>query len=185
MEDETIIGLYLKRDEEAIHASSLKYGALLKSVAYRILNNSADAEECENDAYFAAWNAIPPAQPKSLAAFLGRIVRNHALNRYDYYTADKRNRAFDLILSELSECIPARDTAEGSLEEGETAEHINRFLKHADSAKRAVFVRRYWYSDTIKDIALRYHFSESKVKSMLMRTRSGLKKYLDKEGVTL
>ena len=113
MEDETIIGLYLKRDEEAIHASSLKYGALLKSVAYRILNNSADAEECENDAYFAAWNAIPPAQPKSLAAFLGRIVRNHALNRYDYYTADKRNRAFDLILSELSECIPARDTAEG------------------------------------------------------------------------
>ncbi|HIW58066.1 MAG TPA: sigma-70 family RNA polymerase sigma factor [Firmicutes bacterium] len=185
MEDKRIIDLYFKRDESAIAETAFKYGGLVRSIARNILRSDADAEECENDVYNAAWNAIPPERPENFSAFLGRITRNIALDRYDYNTAAKRNGSFDLILSELEECISSRETTESEYEQKLIAEYIDKFLRQLDYTKRVVFIRRYWYADGIRDISDRYGYSESKVKSMLSRCRKQLKKYLERNGITL
>ncbi len=183
MEDEKIIDLYWKRSEDAISETTGKYGKCIRQIAFRILNNHEDAGECENDTYAAAWNAIPPAYPKSLLAFLGRLVRNIALDRYDYNQAKKRNGKFDVLLSELEECLASPDTVETEVEAGYVAGLISDFLRALDADSRCIFLRRYWYSDSIRDIAARFGMSDSKVKSNLFRTRKKLKEHLDKEGV--
>lgn len=185
MEDKEIIDLYFARKDNAIAETARKYGRMLRSIAYRILNNNADSEECENDTYLAAWNKIPPLIPSDLAAFLGRVVRNIALDKHDYYTADKRNRTFEMALDELGDILP--DNASPDREYGikETAQCISDFLHTKSYDKRVVFVRRYWYCDDISKIAADCGFSESKVKSMLMRMRDELKVYLKRNGVVI
>lgn len=185
MEDKEIIDLYLARNEAAITQTAQKYGQLIKSIAYNILKNLSDSEECANDTYHAAWNKIPPHIPNCLTAFLGRITRNIAIDRYKYYTADKRSREFEMPLSELDDILSDKQTPEIQYETQEIADCISTFLRSKSHTKRSVFVRRYWYCDTIAKIAKDYSFSESKVKSMLMRMRNELKNYLKRSGITL
>lgn len=183
MEDTKIIDLYFARKESAITETAAKYGGMLRAIALRILNNHADSEECENDTYFAAWNTIPPQIPNCLSAFLGRIVRNIALNKYDYYTADKRNREFEVTLHEFGSILSNDAVPEVQYEASETAACISAYLKKQSYTKRVVFVRRYWYCDSIGKIAQDCGFSESKVKSMLMRMRNELKKHLERSEI--
>ena len=129
MEDSQIIDLYWQRSENAIAETSAKYGKLLRKIALNIVGNFSDAEECENDTYVATWNAIPPTRPNILSAFLGKIARNIALNRYEYNKAQKRNNEFDLVLSELEECIASKSTVEESVEEGLIASMLDEFLE--------------------------------------------------------
>ncbi len=183
MEDSQIIELYWQRCESAIAETSRKYGKLCRHIALNIVGNFSDAEECENDTYIAAWNAIPPTRPNILSAFLSKISRNIALNRYEYNKAQKRNNEFDLVLSELEECIADKNTVEKVYEDGEVAGMLDEFLAGLNQEKRVIFVRRYWYSDTVKDIAGRMQISESKVKTVLFRTRKELQKYLAQRGI--
>lgn len=183
MEDSQIIDLYWQRSEAAITETSKKYGKLCRHIALNIVGNYSDAEECENDTYVATWNAIPPTRPNIFSAFLSKIARNIALNRYEYNKAQKRNNEFDLILSELEECIAGKSTVEEAYEEGVIASMLDDFLESLSQEKRVIFVRRYWYSDAVKDIAKRLQISESKVKTVLFRTRKELQDYLAERGV--
>lgn len=183
MEDSQIIELYWQRCEDAIAQTSKKYGRLCRKIALNIVGNYEDAQECENDTYVATWNAIPPTRPNVLSAFLSRIARNIALNRYEYNKAQKRNNEFDLVLSELEECIAGKSSVEDAYEEGVVAKMLDDFLAGLSKEKRVIFVRRYWYSDAVKDIAKRMQISESKVKTVLFRTRKELQEYLEARGV--
>lgn len=185
MEDEKIINLYWNRTEQAITETSMKYGAYLRTIAHNILSNREDAKECENDTYMAAWNQIPPTKPQRLLAFLGKITRNIALDRYDYNKAKKRSGEFDLLLKELESCLPLSNDVEKLYEDRQIPIIINQYLESADYDKRMMFVRRYWYTDSISTIAKRYGYSESKVKSMLFRMRNELRNVLEEEGVAL
>lgn len=185
LEDEKIVSLYMERSENAIIETANKYGSFCRTIAFNILSNYTDAEECENDTYLAAWNTIPPTRPTKLSTFLGRLTRNIALDKYDYYTAQKRNSKFDLLLSELDDCISVPDNVEEEYEAGQVAKVISEFLRSRDYESRNVFLRRYWYADSISDISERFGMSESKVKSMLFRTRKKLKQYLKREGMII
>jgi len=185
VEDKDIIQLYFARNEKAIEETSKKYRNYCFRIAHNILSNSEDSEECVNDAFLGAWEAIPPQSPSRLSAFLGRITRNIALNRFDYYTAQKRSRNFETILDELNECLVSSEDVESRYEEEQIAEAISRFLRGVDEDHRNMFLRRYWYSDSMADIAARFSVSESKAKSVLFRTRKKLRIYLKKEGYIL
>lgn len=183
MEDKDIIALYFNRSEEAVRETSVKYGHFLQSLSYRILHNREDAEECENDTLTVAWNTIPPTRPDSLPAYLGRIARNLSLDRYDYYKAGKRNREMDVLFSELEDCLSAGNQVEEAFEAGELAGMINDFLRSSKREAREIFVRRYWYADSLKTIASSCKISEGKVKTVLFRMRKQLKEYLEERGV--
>ena len=180
MEDEGIVHLYLQRSQQAIMETKNKYGAYCRAIARNILSNRSDIEECENDTYLAAWNTIPPNRPQKLSVFLGRLTRNIALDKYGYNTAKKRNREFDVVLTELEECLASPDTVETEYAAGELANVINQFLYAIDEQARNLFIRRYWYSDSIEDLSVRFNMSGSKVKSLLFRTRNKLRAHLDK-----
>ena len=182
VEDTQIIALYWARSEEAITATDSKYGPYCRTIAHNILNSREDTEECVNDTWLNAWNAMPPQKPNLLRAFLGRITRNLALDRYDYYHAQKRQTEVDALLSELHECIADR---RNPYEERYVAEVISAFLRSQPEEKRNVFLRRYWYADSIEAIARRGHMSQSQVKSMLFRMRGALRAHLEKEGIAL
>lgn len=184
MEDLAIIELYFSRDEMAIKETDVKYGRLCYGVAYHILGNKEDAEECVNDAYMGAWNAIPPTRPDSLRAFLCRIARNLALKRVEAMARQKRSQATLVSLDELAEILPDERVGEGVDGEG-LAARISDFLRKEAPEARNVFLRKYYFFDSVKEIAKRFGFTESKVKSMLYHTRNRLKEYLIKEGVTL
>jgi len=184
MNDAALIELYWSRDETAISETSLKYGKYCNTIALNILHNREDSEECVSDTYFKAWNCIPPEQPSVFKAFLGRITRNSAINKYKAYTAEKRGGGtVELLLSELEECIPSNRDVEAEYEAGVVAELISEFLSATETEQRMVFVRRYWYADKIAAISKRYGISENNVKSMLRRTRIKLKEHLEKEGI--
>ena len=186
LDDNDIIELYQARAESAIGETSLKYGGYCLKIAMNILQLREDSEECVNDTYLNAWNSIPPQNPVRLSAFLGRITRNLALNRYRAKRAQKRGGAeVELLLSELEDCVPAKNSVEEEFEIRRVAELIERFLASSDEANRIVFTRRYWYADSIKSISERFNMSESKVKSMLFRLRGRLREYLEKEGVNI
>lgn len=185
MEDHKIIDLYWERVETAVEETSAKYGNYCRAIAYNILSNHEDAEESENDTYNALWNTIPPKRPQNLKAFIGGVVRNLSLTKYDYNTAKKRNSNFTVILSELEECLAATETVETQYEQGEIAKYISDFLRTLKKEQRQMFILRYWYSDSITTIAIRFGMSESKVKSMLFRIRGKLKLYLEGKGVRL
>ena len=186
MNDDKIIELYLMRDEEAIKLTAEKYGSRLRSLAYGIVNNRQTAEECENDTYLKAWNAIPPHEPRGyLYAFLARITRHVSLNCCRARDQLKR-RAFICELSaEMEQCIPSPDDSECLMDDAALRNAINGFLGKLSEEKRNIFVRRYWYLDSVADISKRFDLSESKVKTTLFRCRRELRNYLEKEGYTL
>ncbi len=182
MTDQIIIDLFWQRSEDAIRNTSQKYGMYLTKIAMNILHNNEESEECVNDTYLTAWEQIPPDRPQKLLTYLGRITRCLALNRYDYLTAQKRNSEFTVQLTELEECLSRPDTVESHYENGELSSAISNFLRTLEPEKRNIFIRRYWFSDNIIDIAGRFEISESKVKSILFRVRKQLKKHLESEG---
>jgi len=184
MDDNKIIELYWNRSENAISETATKYGGYCYTIAYNILSNSEDSEESVNDTWLAAWNTMPPKRPKLLAAFLGKMTRYISLDRWKNRTAAKRGGGeVPLVLEELEECISGEDSAEGEYLKKEFAMMMNRFLENLPETERKVFLCRYWYMDSIEDIAERFSFSESKVTSMLHRTRGKLRKMLEQEGI--
>ena len=184
MEDREIIALFWNRAETAIQACREQYGGYCRAIAARILKSPEDTEECLSDTWLGAWNAIPPQKPGCLRVFLGRITRNLALDRYAYHHAEKRGSGFTAVLDELAECVSG-SSLEEDFDAALLGETISRYLASCKAETRQVFLRRYWYSDSIRDIARAFHCSEAKVKSMLHRTRQGLRAYLMEEGFTL
>lgn len=186
MNDHEIIALFFARQEKAISATADKYGNYCHTIAYNILFNNSDAEECVNDTYLGAWNSIPPQRPNNLAAYLGKITRNLALNRYKHNTAAKRGYGqVEIALSELENCISDNTDVEQAVEDSLIVSVINRFLYAHSLKNRNIFIHRYWYLCSIQDIADSYKMSESNVKVLLFRMRNELKKQLEKEGVHL
>ena len=184
MEDSKIIDLYWARKEQALSETDAKYGSYCRTIAHNILHNHEDTEECVSDTWLHAWNAMPPQRPGVLSAFLGRITRNLSFDRCKYQQAEKRGGgALPLALDELGECIPARSGVEHELEHRELAAAIDAFLRALPEKECNLFLRRYWCVDTIEDIANSFGFSQSKVKSMLLRTRKKLRRELEQEGL--
>ena len=186
MEDKEIIKLYLDRNEKAIAATSEKYGSYCKTISVNILKNDEDAEECVNDTYMKTWNAIPPQIPVIFSAFLGKIVRNISFNRYRQNTSQKRGGSdMPLILDELGEIVSGKESVEDEIDKKELLRDINGFLNSISEYKRGIFIRRYWYSDKVSDIAKRYGKSENSVSVELNRIRKKLSDHLLKRGYEL
>ncbi len=184
MDDRKITELFFERSERAIEECTNKYGRYIRSVAYSVLASECDAEEVENDTYLRAWNAIPPQRPAKLGAFLAKIARNLALDRYEVCRRDRINLAAETVLDELSECLPD----EGGIsvtDEVVLRSAVNSFLESLDSKTRVVFMRRYWYMLPIKEIARLGGIGESSVKVILHRTRKRFKEHLQKEGINI
>ncbi len=179
MQDEMIISMYEARDERAIEMTAAEYGRLCQSIAEGILLCREDAEECVSGAYMKLWNAIPPAKPKSLSAYLGRIVRNLALNFLEKRQAEKRGGEVLPLLDELAECLPAAESGE------EIGLLLDRFFSSLTTENRRLFLRRYWYCDSIGVLSRRFALSESAVKVRLHRMREALRRELEKEGISL
>jgi len=180
MTDEQIVALLYRRDEAALKEIDRAYGRYLHSIARNILLDAQDAEECVNDALLRAWNAIPPHRPENLATFLGKIVRNLAINRVQKQHAKKRGGEVDTILTELEECIPGGQNPEDALMGSELTETIRAFLHTLPEDKRTVFVRRYWYAEPIRRIAAESRRSPAAVTMLLQRMRRDLMEYLQK-----
>ena len=183
MDDTRIINLYWERDETAIKETSSKYGRLCAYIANNILSSREDSEECVNDTYLAVWNAIPTQRPNRFSVFISRITRNLALKRYEYLSAAKRSSWAVTSLEELEDCVSGTDQVESEMEKMLIESTINHFLWQQGEEKRNVFIRRYWYFDSIENICKRTGFSQSKVKSMLFEMRQKLRKYLESEGI--
>ncbi len=182
MEDQQIVALYFARNEQAIRETEAKYGRLCYQISYNILKNEEDSEECVSDTYLTVWKKIPPAKPSYLKAFVCKIARNLSLKKLEFNTAWKRNQGMVVPLSELEEVIPDSHFNPDVSDE-EAGKLISDFLWKEKEEARNVFLRRYWYLDSIRDIAERYSYTESKVKNMLYHTRNRLREYLKKEGV--
>lgn len=185
-EDSKIIELYFERNEEAISATDEKYGAYCMKISQNILGSTEDAKECVNDTYLAAWNSIPPKIPKILSLFLGKITRNFSLNLYRKSHSEKRGGGeYEVVLDEISELVSGKENVEKDFERREILFAINDFLKTLDDEKRNIFVCRYWYFYSAKDIAKLFGKKESSVYSSLERTRKKLGKYLSERGFEL
>ena len=185
LEDSKIIELFFARVEQAIVELSAKYGIVCKRIARNILKNDLDAEECVNDTYLAAWNTIPPQKPDPLRTYIFRIVRNIAIAKYHANTSEKRNSYYDVALEELENCLAASVTVEQEISAKELSQEIDSFLDTLDRDNRVMFVRRYWYSDSISDLAEMFQTSNNNVSVRLSRTREKLKKHLKKGGCEL
>ena len=186
MDDREIIELYWTRSEHAIGETARKYGAYCQAVAYGILRRAEDSEECVNDTWLQAWNAMPPRRPERLGAFLACITRNLALNRRKALTAQKRGGdQTAAALEELRDCVPAPGGVEQTVEDRELSLALDRFLGGLRSEARRFFLQRYWYLRSVTEIAAQYGVSESKVKMSLLRSRKALKLFLEQEGYVL
>lgn len=183
MEDSKIIEQFFARSEDAIRELDTKYGRLCHSLAYNILNNSSDSEECVNDAYLGVWNSIPPNRPDSLSAYVCGIVRNLSLKRYRYNTADKRNSKMDVALEELDGCLSsASSDVEKQVEAKELSQEIQGFLEQMKKIDRVIFMRRYYFSESYADIAEFTGITEKNVSVRLNRARNKLREYLTTRG---
>ena len=183
MEDDRIVDLYWQRNESAISETASKYGKYLKSISYQILLNAEDAEECVNDTYKDAWQSMPPHRPSVLSTFLGKITRRISIDLWRKYSAEKRGGGvMALALDELEECVSGTGDVEAEVEKLELQKKLDDFLFALPQVDRQIFICRYWYMDPISDIARQFACSESKVKSMLYRTRNKLRAMLEKEG---
>lgn len=186
MDDAKIVQLYWDRDEQAIPATSEKYEVYCTSIAKNILGNLEDAEECVNDTYLQAWNSMPPHKPNILSTFLGKITRNLSFNRYKYNTAEKRGGGeLPAVLDELSEIVSGCDDVENEYSITELTNAIDTFLNTLSQEKRNIFVCRYWYTDSISEIAVRYGIKEGTVSMTLNRIRQKLHIYLSERGFDL
>ncbi len=182
LEDSQIMDLFYARSEQAITELSQKYGIVCRKVAGNILKNRLDVEECVNDAYLGVWNTIPPQRPDYLLAYVCRIVRNLSIMKYHSNTAVKRNSFYDVALDELEECLASTAMVEAEITAKELSGLLDRFLEMLDQENRVMFVRRYWYSDSLSEIAERFHMSSNNVSVRLSRIRGRLKKFLKNEG---
>lgn len=185
MEDAEIIRLYFSREERAIFHTDQKYGALCRRISCNILSSREDAEECVNDTYHKAWNTMPPERPRSLSAYLCRIVRNLSISLFRAKHAKKRGAGTELLLSELSDCLPAKDTAFETLAGKELAGVINRWLDSLSGEDRILFVRRYFYGDGLSLLSRDLFLSRRQLSQKLFRLRSRLRAYLEEKGALL
>ena len=184
MDDESIVDLFWQRDERAIAETTARYGSLCGKIAYGILGNPQDSEEIVNLSYLRLWNAVPPKKPLPLMPFLAKIVRNLALNKLKAEHTQKRNSGeFVVSLDELDECVPDKSGAQSDCVH--IRDCLNTFLKGQKREARSIFVLRYFYCESIEDIAEKTGFSESKVKSILFRTRNKLREFLESEGIAI
>jgi len=180
MEDFQIVNLYWARSEAAISESERKYGRMLKSLSHSILSSREDAEECVNDTYLAAWNSMPTQRPTYLGSFLSKITRNLSIDRYRKAHREKRG-GVEQVLEELSECVSSPDSVERDYENGRLTEALNGFLYRLSPDKRAMFICRYFYSQSIAEIAAKLKMSESNVKITLYRQREALRRLLEEQ----
>ena len=184
MNDKNIVDLYFNRDEEAIAQTDKKYGRYCYSIAYNILTNKEDAEESVSDTYMTAWRAIPPRRPSVLSTFLGKITRHISIDRWRERSAYKRGGGeVTLALEELEDCVAGLQNVEMEYERKELIRAYVKFLDMLPDTERRVFLCRYWYVDSVEAIAEKFGFSQSKVKTMLYRTRAKLRKQLAEEGL--
>ena len=186
MEDTEIIALYFARNESAIDRTQEKYGRKLRELAQHICRESRDAEECENSTYWTAWNTIPPHDPqKYFFPYLAKIVRAAAFDCCRAAMSQKRNAELLPLSEELDSVLETRESVENALDGAELSRIVGEFLKTCSAEKRGMFLRRYWYMDSVHDIAKRYSCKESKVKTALFRLRNDLRLYLEQEGYTV
>ena len=181
MEDEKIIEMFFDRREEAIKAASNKYGALCTTVSFNILRSTEDAKECVNDTMYKAWETIPPNRPKLLSAYLAKIARNIALDRYRFFRRKKRD-VFTEVLEESEDIYISENSVEQQIDGKNLAEAISTFLRKQPSQKRKMFLCRYWLCESAEDIAVKFGMNKNAVYTSLSRTRTDLKEYLKKEG---
>ncbi len=186
MEDSKIVELYWQRNETAIGATEEKYGPYCHTVAFNILESMEDSEECVNDTWLRAWNAMPPQRPALLSAFLAKITRNLAINRLHERRAAKRGGGqAQLAIAELDECVAGSDSVEAEFDRRELERDISRFLRGLPRREREIFLRRYFFVESSGDIAARFRIRESGVLVILSRTRKKLRAFLQKEGYIL
>lgn len=184
MEDAKIIELYNARSELAVAETERKFGKMLFSIAMNVLSNREDSEETVNDTYGKAWSSIPPEKPDFLGAWLGKITRNLSISRWRKNKAQKRS-GIEIMLSELEECIPSGTDVETESENGEITATINRWLGTLNREERIYFVRRYWYGDSVSELAEKAKIPPKKLSSKMFRLRKSLKEFLEKEGIAL
>lgn len=186
MNDNAIIQLYWDRNDQAIRITSQKYGHYCKSIAKNILNNPEDTEECVNDTYLNAWNSMPTHWPEQLSTFLGKITRNLSFNKYKRNHAEKRGGGeIALVLDELADCVSDTDNVEQIIDHQELEKAINSFVRNLPAKKRNIFVRRYWYADSVSKIAADYGMLQGNLSKTLERTRKQLKAHLTERGFEL
>lgn len=185
IDDERILALFFARDQQGIQELDHKYGKLCNRLSYSIVNDRRDAEECVNDAYLGAWNTIPPVRPNPLRAYIMKIVRNISLNLYWKKEAGKRSGRYAVALEEIEACLADRNTIEGELEAREVARMIEEFLDTLTLENRVIFLRRYWFSDSYKEIARLVGVTEKNISVRLARLREKLRKYLTEREVYL
>ncbi len=185
MEDQRIVALYFERNEQALTETANQYGRYCHSIALNILCSEPDAEECVNDTYLRAWNAIPPHRPQKLSCFLGKITRNLALNRYAACHAQKRDGGTEIALEELAEVLADPDSEVDQTDSTELKAALHRFLAGLTPSARVIFLQRYWYFCSVSQISRNLGISENRVKVSLHRSRERLRTYLEKEGISL
>ena len=184
MNDAEILALYWERNENAIKETDAVYGRRLHVLSKRIVNSHEDAQECVSDTYMKAWETIPPQRPNYFFAYLAKICRNFSLGRLEWWSAEKRSATVVSLTQEMELCIPDH-SLERKLEEEELGRALNRFLESLSQENRRIFMRRYWYCDSVQEISGRFSISQSKVKTQLHRTRNKLKQFLEKEEIYL
>ncbi len=186
-DSDRIVQLFLSRSELAITATKEQYGTYCSAIAFNILRNQEDVSECINDTLFKLWSSIPPTIPKSLKAYIGTVVRHTALDYYKKIKAQRTSfqRDFEVVLYELGECVSSDHVLEDQVEAGMISDLISKYLMEVSKEKRAIFVSRYYYADSISDISKRFNITQSKVKTTLHRMRNQLKEYLEQEGVCI
>lgn len=182
MNDKEIIALYMSRDEKAIEYTRDKYSAYCFSIADKVLDNAEDNEECLNDVWLAVWNSIPPNNPASLSSYIGKITRNLSVKRLRAINRLKRGKSVTVCLDELSEALPSGESVEDSFEKSELKESLEKFIRGQAKINRNIFLCRYYYLDSIDEIAVRFGMTENQVKLRLFRMRKKLKDFLEKEG---
>lgn len=185
MEDVQIIDLYWRRDEEAIRATDAKYGSFCHRLAMNILHSFQDSEECVSDAYIRCWDTMPPQRPASLRAYLGAILRNLSISRYRAAHALKRFGGAEILLSELEDCVPSPENVQKTVEAAELSGLIARWLQGLGIEDRALFIRRYWNGDGVKELAGELGVRPNALTKRLLRLREALRRELEREGVNI
>ncbi|MEG0229018.1 MAG: sigma-70 family RNA polymerase sigma factor [Oscillospiraceae bacterium] len=185
MDDSQIIELYFKREEIAIQYTQEKYANMLKKISYNILCNLQDSEECVNDTYEKVWESIPPQKPIYLGAYLAKIVRNISINKWRSTKTQKRNCGVDLLLSEMTDCIPSTQSIEKEIEQAEITEIINSWLHSLSKDDRVLFMKRYWFGESLKNLSIQFFSTENKISGKLFRLRQKLKTILEIEKVQI
>ena len=185
MDDKQIIELYFERDEQAIKETEKKYGRFCHYIAMNVLGIQEDAEECVNDTYYSAWKQIPPTVPEIFKIYLGRITRNLSISRFRAMRAKKRYSSMEIMLSELSDCVPSPSNVEQTMEVIQLSKYIIQWLDSLPEEDRVLFIRRYWFGDEVQELAKKYGISAAKMAQRMLRLRKSLKATLEKKGVAL